>query len=167
MVSFYLMNNINMEKYTQVILYLLNRLGKIEGKKKLYKLLYYVDFDSFEKYDTSITGDEYKALPMGPVGRNAEEVIRGMDEANSITTEEVKQYAHLDNPTVIYKPKQEISFEFTENELDILNRVVRTYGHLNGSQLERLSHSEAPYNSVEIGQLIPYEFALYRNTEDL
>ena len=56
------------KKYQQVILYLCKKLGgEIQGKKKLAKLLYFADFDFFEKNQKPITGDTYKALPMGPV----------------------------------------------------------------------------------------------------
>lgn len=58
---------IHTKKYEQAILYLCFKLGKeIRGKKKLAKLLYFADFDFFEKNQKSITGDIYKALPMGP-----------------------------------------------------------------------------------------------------
>ncbi len=62
------MNNyiLNEEKYKATILYLVNSLGEIEGKKKAYKLMYYLDFDFFEAYEKPFTGETYKALPMGP-----------------------------------------------------------------------------------------------------
>ena len=55
------------KKYKEAIVYLCDQLGgEIRGKKKLAKLLYYMDFDHYEKNHKSITGDIYKALPMGP-----------------------------------------------------------------------------------------------------
>jgi hypothetical protein len=43
------MNTLNIEKYKDTILYFCERLGgKIEGKKKLAKLLYFADFDMFK-----------------------------------------------------------------------------------------------------------------------
>ena len=59
---------INKKKYEQVIIYLCSKLGgEIRGKKKLAKLLYYSDFDFFEKFQKSITGDIYNAYPKGPL----------------------------------------------------------------------------------------------------
>ena len=58
---------INQKKYQNTVLYLCQKLnGEVRGKKKLVKLLYFADFDFYEKYQKSITGDIYKALPMGP-----------------------------------------------------------------------------------------------------
>lgn len=60
---------INEQKYENVILYLIANMrdGMIHGKKKLAKLLYYVDFDRFEYKESmeTITGDSYKHRPMG------------------------------------------------------------------------------------------------------
>jgi len=38
-------------------------------------------------------------------------------------------------------------------------------GHLNGTQLEELSHAEAPYIGTELRSEIPYELAFYRGTD--
>jgi len=65
------MSKISEKKYKDVILYLGEQLGgEIKGKKKLAKLLYFVDFDFYEKFQKSLTGDVYKALPMGAFPRN-------------------------------------------------------------------------------------------------
>ena len=47
-------------------------------QKKLAKLLYFADFDLYEKIQKSITGDVYCALPMGPVPSALEEITVDM-----------------------------------------------------------------------------------------
>jgi hypothetical protein len=45
-------------KYAQTILYFCSKLGgEVRGKKKLAKLLYFADFDFFEKTQKSIPAD--------------------------------------------------------------------------------------------------------------
>ena len=67
-------------KYKQTILFLVNsdanndRLGKV----KLFKLLYYIDFDHYQEYDASITGDTYYKRQYGPVGINANDLLYEM-----------------------------------------------------------------------------------------
>ena len=69
------MTKISEKKYKEVILCLAEKLGgEIKGKKKLAKLLYFVDFDFFEKFEKSLTGDVYKALPMGPFPATMEKI---------------------------------------------------------------------------------------------
>lgn len=157
---------INKNKYENVILYLCKQLGgELHGKKKLAKLLYFVDFDSFEKNDRPITGDVYKALPMGPVPSSLQEITVNMEGAGLLQVESVPNGSGY-NPTEVYKclKNPELSI-FTDEEKKILDRVVLKYGHLNGRQLEELTHAEAPYNGTEPQQEIPYELAYYRATD--
>ncbi|MFH1201065.1 MAG: Panacea domain-containing protein [bacterium] len=157
---------INKKKYEQVIIYLCSKLGgEIRGKKKLAKLLYYSDFDFFEKNQKSITGDTYKALPMGPFPTKLEEVIVGMKGKKEISVKAIKEregYA----PTEIYncsvKPDLLV---FNKDEVKMLDRVIIKYGHLTGKQLEDLTHAEAPYIGTLLKNEIPYELTHYRGTD--
>ena len=49
---------LNKEKAKQVILYLLNKCGAMD-EEKLFILLYFIDFDYYEKYEESLTGMTY------------------------------------------------------------------------------------------------------------
>lgn len=158
------MSKISEKKYQEIILYLAEKLGgKIKGKKKLAKLLYFVDFDFFEKFEKSLTGDIYKALPMGPFPITMEKVLAGMVKEKRITIKFEKEKADY-NPTEIYLAKEKIAGNFTKEERQILDRVILKYGHLSGKQLEDLSHAEAPYIGTAPNQEIAYELAFYRGT---
>ena len=90
------------EKYKQAILYLCSKLGKeVRGKKKLAKLLYFVDFDFFEKNQKYFTGDKYKALPMGPVPVSLNEITREMTKEKTLKIESVNEHNGY-NPTEVY-----------------------------------------------------------------
>ena len=52
---------LNRKKAREVILYLLNRCGAI-SEKKLKLLLYFIDFDFFEKYEERIMGFKYMKM---------------------------------------------------------------------------------------------------------
>lgn len=158
------MPTLNEKKYQEVILYLAEKLdGEIKGKKKLAKLLYFVDFDFFEKYQKSLTGDVYKALPMGPFPVAMEEVLADMADKKQITIKNIKQRADY-NPTEIYLAKEKPKGILTKEELRILDRVALKYGHLTGKQLEDLTHAEAPYIGTAVNQEIAYELSFYRGT---
>ena len=49
---------LNKRKAKQVILYLLNKLGALD-KEKLMMLLYFLDFDFYEKYERHFMGFTY------------------------------------------------------------------------------------------------------------
>jgi uncharacterized phage-associated protein len=158
------MPKISEKKYQEIILYLAEKLGgEIKGKKKLAKLLYFVDFDFFEKFEKSLTGDVYKALPMGPFPITMEKVLAGMVKEKKLAIKFEKERADY-NPTEIYRVKEKITGNFTKEERQILDRVILKYGHLSGKQLEDLSHAEAPYIGTAPNQEIAYELAFYRGT---
>ena len=158
------MSKISEKKYKEVILYLAEKLGgEIKGKKKLAKLLYFVDFDFFEKFQKSLTGDVYKALPMGPFPVTMEKVLNNMVNEEKITIKLEKERIDY-NPTEIYRVKKKMAGNFSKEERQILDRVVLKYGHLSGKQLEDLTHAEAPYIGTAPNQEIAYELAFYRGT---
>lgn len=157
---------LNKNKYENAVLYLCQKLnGEVRGKKKLAKLLYFVDFDFYEKNQKSITGDIYLALPMGPFPVTLDAITDEMTRGKTISINPVEEREGY-HPTEVYKciSQPDVSV-FDKVEIDMLDRVATKYGHLNGKQLEELSHSEAPYIGTELRNQIPYELAFYRGTD--
>lgn len=157
---------INKKKYQNTILYLCQKLGgKIKGKKKLAKLLYFVDFDFYEKYQKVITGDIYKALPMGPFPVELEQITSEMLKKKFLDINLIKEReGYLSTETYSCMSEPDVSL-FNVNEIKMLDRVITKYGHLNGKQLEELSHSEAPFIATKPKEKIPYELSFYRGTD--
>src|SRR3989338_6380658 len=146
------------KKYQQVILYLCQKLGgEIRGKKKLAKLLYFADFDFYEKYQRPITGDVYKAYPKGPLPVALNEIIADLAKKKALRVSTVQEWGKEYAPMEVYEgiAKPDLSV-FEREEIKMLDRIVRRYGTLNGEQLAELSHAEAPYSATEPHQQIPY-----------
>ncbi len=154
-------------KYQQIILYLCQKLGgEVKGKKKLAKLLYFVDFDFFEKYQRSITGDVYKAFPKGPLPNSLNIILRELTENKLLQIKTVKEWGEEYAPTEVYKCLVQSDISVLDaDEKKILDRVIKHYGKLNGEQLAELSHAEAPFTAAKPYQEIPYEFTFYRGTD--
>lgn len=154
------------KKYQNAVLYLCQELrGEVRGKKKLAKLLYFIDFDFYEKYAKSITGDIYKALPMGPVPSALVSVTEEMIKMKMLEVKKENEYEGY-IPTEIYRSikKPDLSI-FSGEEIRMLKRVVKHYGHLSGKQLQDLTHAEAPYTAAKPNEEVPYEFTYYRGTD--
>lgn len=154
------------KKYQQIILYFCRKLGgEIRGKKKLAKLLYFADFDFFEKNQNPITGDIYKAFPMGPFPASLEDITSTMKKRKMLEVEVANEREGY-IPTEVYRciaePDESV---FSKEEKKMLDRIITKYGHLNGKQLEDLTHGEAPYVGTELKKEIPYELAFYRGTD--
>ena len=157
---------LNRKKYQNAVLYLCRKLGgEVRGKKKLAKLLYFADFDLYEKRQKPLTGDIYKALPMGPLPSALESVTAEMTRKKLLVVENIEERDGY-NATEVYRYLVEPDISaFDEEEKKMLDRIVMKYGHLNGKQLEELSHAEAPYIGTEPRKEIPYELAFYRGTD--
>jgi uncharacterized phage-associated protein len=158
---------INQKKYQDAVLYLCQKLGgEIRGKKKLAKLLYFADFDFYEKYQKSITGDIYKAYPKGPLPEALNSVLEELSKEKLLSISHIKEWGKDYAPTEVFKCSADSDTStLTLEERQMLDRIVRRYGGLNGEQLAELSHTEAPFTAAEPYQEIAYEFAYYRGTD--
>ena len=66
------------------------------------KLLYYLDFDYYEKCQKYFTGEVYKKLPMGPYPVSLEEITTALTKRKEIVVENIDQCTGY-NPTEEYK----------------------------------------------------------------
>jgi uncharacterized phage-associated protein len=153
------------DKFKETVLFLLSLYPdkSIKGKKKLAKLLYFIDFNFFEAYEKSVTGASYRAWPMGPVPQELDEMLKDLGKSDlDITT----RPTGLDNDVVVFKLKKDKGIKqklLSTQEQKIIQKVFKDYGAMSGKLLETITHSEAPYNAVAPGEHIPYELAFYRN----
>ena len=156
------------QKYINAILFLCQKLGgSIVGKKKLFKLLYYIDFDNYEHNETmeSITGNTYIAWKMGPVPSDKGKILEQMI-ADGIIEKNTVHFSDTINDAEKYTAKQEPDMSlFSNEEISIMERVVKKYGQLSGKQLETLTHAEAPYLATGKNEPIEYGLAFYRETD--
>lgn len=157
------MVKVNEKKYKNVILFFA---GKIQngtlGKLKLMKLLYFLDFDFFEKYGKSITGDEYLRFENGPIPRMAEKILKQMSgQEIKITRKKVADG---------YKDQQHIeslrSFDvgmFTGEELLMMEEIADKWEKFSGTEMKNASHGEAPWIATKPNDIIDYNLVYYRN----
>ena len=155
------------KKYVNAVLFLCEKLGgSVLGKKKLYKLLYYIDFDNYEYKESmkSITGNKYIAWKMGPVPSDKGSVLESMIEYGLLEDTEVYISDDINN-AIKYTAKKDPEMSlFSKDEIFIMERVAEKYGQLTGKQLEILTHAEAPYIATEQNEVIDYGLAFYRET---
>ena len=67
----------NLGKFKEVLLYVLNKVGSKPniGETVLYKLLYFIDFDFYEKYEERLIGASYIKNHYGPTPAEFKEII--------------------------------------------------------------------------------------------
>jgi uncharacterized phage-associated protein len=154
---------IDWHKYQQAILFILTSPAnnRLLGKVKLFKLLYYLDFDHYQTYKLPITGDMYRKLPYGPVPRNGANVLSGMVAEGLIdmTTQQVGDYTQYVFKA-LHLPHTEETFSKTE--IEVLYQVCLKWANHSTNEIVTATHGEAPWLGVEMGDEIPYSLAFYR-----
>ena len=150
----------NVEKYMNAILFFIENVQNL-GRTKLYKLLYFLDFDHYEKCSESVTGESYLNKELGPVPAHAEEVISKMkdDELLDILPERVMDFVrHKFVAKVHHDPKV-----FSPTEIEMLCEVAEKWAHHTANEIVSATHGEAPWIATARDEIIPYPYAYYRN----
>jgi transcriptional regulator with XRE-family HTH domain len=152
----------NINKFKQVFLYVLEKTaGKPNvGMTVLYKLLYFIDFDYYEKYEKQLMGLTYIRNHHGPTPREFAKVVEGMKEHGEI--EEVKsQYFTFEQ--LKYLPHQRADLSVLgAQEIELVDSVLARYGDKSATELSNLSHEDTPWSVAKEGENIEYEHVFYR-----
>ncbi len=155
--------NYSEAKLQQVILYFLEHINNVHlGRTKLMKLLYFVDFDHYERHGQSITGAIYRKLPHGPYPKDAEKLIKRMREAGLVREIKVDHKGYAQHRLITLNAKFDAA-KFSGAELQTLEKVATEWVDASAAQIEAASHREAPWATTEDGKAIDYELAEYRH----
>ena len=110
----------NREKLINTIIYFADKVDKC-GKVKLFKLLYFLDFEHYKLTGRSVTGLDYYAWKMGPVPVALYDEIESLepDMAKALRFGEVAVYGGRGSMLTI-NPKQAFDdSHFTRRELKL------------------------------------------------
>jgi len=156
------MATVNDEKYRNAILYFAEHVRNM-GKVKLWKLLYFLDFDHFEQYRTPVTGEQYLRWENGPVPATGAAVLDRMVAAQQISVS--WEPTGLQYPQMKLKALQKADRSvFTESEWDMLQCVARKWRHHSGRDMINATHGEPPWRDTEPDAVIDYKLALQRDS---
>jgi len=149
-------------KFKQVLLYMLEKTaGKPNvGMTALYKLLYFIDFDYYEKYDEQLMGLTYIKNHYGPTPREFVKVVEEMKKDGDL--EEVKSpYFAYEQKKFLPRKSADLA-SLSGQEIAMIDSVLSRYGDLSAKQLSDLSHEDTPWVVAEDGKNIEYEHVFYR-----
>lgn len=152
-----------LDKFKQVFLYILERVGGKPnvGLTVLYKLLYFIDFDYYEKYEEQLMGLTYIKNHHGPTPKEFIKVIEEMKKQNEI--EEVKsQYFTFEQRKYLPRINADLS-QINGRELEMIEAVLARLSDKSATELSYYSHADVPWASHEEGEEINYESVFYRN----
>jgi len=154
-------------KAEQVYLYIIKRLQDKPnfGKTLFYKILYFSDFDFYERNGRSITGDEYKHIPLGPAPCAFDRIITDLKRRKAIEEHRV-QLGNKEQIRFHFTPEfieQDISLEISSDEKAEIDRNIQRMSGMTASQASEYSHEDMPVKATKKGETIKYPLVHYRN----
>ncbi|PIZ76186.1 XRE family transcriptional regulator [Candidatus Peregrinibacteria bacterium CG_4_10_14_0_2_um_filter_38_24] len=152
-----------LDKFKQVFLYILEKVGGKPnvGLTVLYKLLYFIDFDYYEKYEEQLMGLTYIKNHHGPTPKEFIKVVEEMKEKGEI--EEVKSpYFKYEQRKYLSRVSADLS-QLNGRELEMIDSVLSRLSDKSATELSEYSHRDVPWMTHEEGEQISYESVFYRN----
>lgn len=155
----------NLDKFKQVLLYVLGEVGARPnvGEAVLHKLLYFIDFDYYEKFEENLMGATYIKNHHGPVSVELDPVIREMQEREELEVVESRHFRHrrkkhlpLQHPDLSVLSAQEI-----KHVDDVLARLADK----DAAEIENYVHEDIPWRSAQDGKPLSYESVFYRGEQ--
>lgn len=154
----------NPDKLREVLLYVLEKVGAKPnvGETVLYKLLYFIDFDYYEKYGQSITGLTYVRNHYGPTPTMAfKDVVRQMESSGELEIVSTKYFANTQKK---YLPIQRTDLRsLSAKELSHIDQELARLGDKTATELSQLSHYDMPWLAAKQGEPLQYRDVFYRS----
>lgn len=150
----------NQEKFKAMLHYIIS---KCESKDNLeptalFKLLYFSDFDNYEKYEHSISGETYIRQKMELVPKHFQKAINELINENKI----IKKAELTINYSSLVKPNTNL---FSSEELEVINDTINRISHYSSREINEYSHGDIPWRIAKEGEPLNYESVFYREEE--
>lgn len=151
----------NLEKFKEVLLYILTKVGSRPniGETVLYKLLYFIDFDFYEKHEEQLIGATYIKNNYGPTPAEFVKIVKQMEGKEVVKV----KGEYFKYPQTKYIPIKEPDLtKLKAHEIDIIDDVLNRFSHMNANQISEYSHNDVPWLVTGDGGIINYETVFYR-----
>lgn len=155
------------EKFKQVLLYVLSKVGGKPnvGQTVLYKLLYFIDFDYYEKFEEQLMGARYMRNTHGPTPVAFAKIISELEATGSIETIKSKFYTY-DQTKYLVNPQKPLNLSsLSGNEIAHIDWELNRLSDLTAGQISALSHRDTPWLATREKEIIDYEYVFYRPQE--
>ena len=155
----------NIEKFREVLLYILEKVGAKPniGETAIYKLLYFIDFDFYEKYEEQLIGATYIKNNYGPTPKEFKAIVENMEKAGEIELVKSKYFQYDQKK---YLPRRPADLKvLSAQEIQHIDEVLARLAWKNATELSNYSHSDTPWRVHKMGEEISYETVFYRDDD--
>jgi len=153
----------NLDKFKQVLLYVLNKVGGKPniGETVLHKLLYFIDFDYYEKFEENLMGATYIKNHHGPTSVELGEILKEMQRQGELEAVKSQYFKYLQKK---YLPRKRPNLDvLSAREIEHIDDVLARLSDKNAAEIENYSHEDIPWKSAQDGKSLSYESVFYRD----
>lgn len=151
----------NLTKFKEVLLYILNTVGSKPniGETVIYKLLYFIDFNFYEKYEEQMIGATYIKNRYGPTPVEFKKIVDRMLDRDIVKVKD--NYFTFPQTKYLPRRKPDLS-KLKANEMEVIDDVLNKLSDMNASQISEYSHNDIPWLTADEGEKLEYESVFYR-----
>ncbi|PJA49698.1 XRE family transcriptional regulator [Candidatus Shapirobacteria bacterium CG_4_9_14_3_um_filter_39_13] len=160
-----IMPRANVKKFKEVLLYVLEKAGARSniGETAIYKLLYFIDFDYYEKFEEQLIGAKYIKNHFGPTPIEFKKITDQMIKNGELEKIKSKYFQHEQRK---YLPRRPADLKIlSAQEIQHIDEVLSRLAWKNATELSNYSHSDTPWRVHKIGEEISYETVFYRDDD--
>ncbi len=154
----------DIEKYKQMMFFILKNIGKKIPKTKLAKLLYLVDFTWYYNTYESMSGMRYRKMTHGPVPNNFFSILGEVEERGLLNKKngDIAEFYELSEAGKNVKDNL-LNLE----EKKMINKIVKKWKDKNVQEIVSFTHNQIPYLFADSWEEIPYELIIQEDPKNV
>ena len=152
----------NMGKFREILLYILQKVGAKPnvGETVLYKILYFIDFDFYEKFEEQLMGLQYIKNHHGPSPVGFTQMVAKMERERDLVRVKSKYFQYDQKK---YMPLREPDLSIIDSrELRHIDAELSRLSDMNAVQIREYSHEDMPWKVHKMGEPLDDEYVFYR-----
>lgn len=148
-----------------VLLYVLSKVRNKRnvGETVLQKILFYIEFDYYEKFETALMGETYIRASHGPMNKRLRPVLQGLIYEGAVVKIEDRYFDHFQTRYQLVGECPALE-SLSPCDLGHIDRVLSRLSELNGSEISEYSHDDIPWKCTLPDMEIAYELVFYRDS---
>ncbi len=152
------------DKYIEVLIYLIAKTmsKKNVGKTVLANLLYFVDFDYYELYGESLTGERYFKTINGLKPKHFDDILIDLIQRDIIY---LKRESYYDNNLKKYFIVKIPDNRFSKKEYFVIRDVLDRFSDKSATKLNYIISRDYPFKHALLDEEINYECVFHREND--
>ncbi len=153
------------KKFKEVLLYILENIGARPnvGEAVICKLMYFIDFDYYEKFEEQLIGAKYIKNHFGPTPAAFLDIIKEMEKDGDLVRVTKKYFQHDQKKYLPRRPADLASL--SARAKDLIDWEIERFKDFNASKMKEYSHKDVPWIGAKDQKVINYEAVFYRTPE--